>query len=125
MTDSICVYYIRMCVSTFLLIYPCMYVCVYVCMYNCVKLCYMGEEAKSAAGNEDFNGEEWLPPCMGEGGGVAITTLLLLLLLLLLLSLLLLVVEFEGDGDFSMVLIISKNKERSLIRHSYVPLSCT
>ena len=82
-------------------------------------LAYIGEETSKtlSRGMDDvFSDEGRL--CIGVEGGVAVVPKRLDML-----SRPPSPAELDGEGDFSMVLIMSKNKERSLIRSSYVPLS--
>lgn len=80
----------------------------------------MGEDPKPLSVTDLVAEDDEFPLFMGEDGGVITRELPLLLLPLPLLPAIL-----EDEGIFPIVLIMSKNKERSLIRSSYEPLSCT
>ncbi len=94
-------------------------------MASTIATAHTGEETKPLP-DVNLDEEDELPVCMGEGGGVIPREPPFILPLpLLLLTAMSLMEEMLEDDECpcSMVLIISKNKERSFIRSSYEPLS--
>ena len=96
-------------------------------MASTIATAHMGEETKPLP-DVNLDDDDELLVCMGEGGGVIPRELPFILPLpppLLLVPTMSLMEEILEDDECpcSMVLIISKNKERSFIRSSYEPLS--